>query len=449
MTPQQVPNPQQSYGGWVTDMANILSESTESQLNQQISALEAKNGTEIAIVTVAETQPSATPKQFATDLFNYWGIGKKGIANGVLFLISTGDRRVEIETGYGVEGILPDAKIGNIIDTKIIPQFKQRNFEQGIIDGSNALISILSKEEFDPSLGNNQVGSLNQKIALIISIFLALPGWLLRKKGAKNLAKPIPVKLGTTERLSIADINMAGFDANISLGNLLLIIALITVIAVALFPVSGDWATTIILSLIIGVCIGSVIWIFAKIISSVIGLSKTTKNRKFICEECTTEMQSVAQEEFIPLLRRPQQVASEIGSIEFLGYKCPKCYSGNHTLKDYYLRAYVSNSSKFKICPNCEELTSVLISDEITIPPTYVNSGIRTLTYHCYCCNNKTNINKTLPRKQRVIVTGGSYGGGYSGGDYEGGYGGGGGFDGGGGGFGGGDSGGGGAGGSW
>ena len=147
LTVQEVPNPRQVNGGWVTDMANILQPETESQLNQIIDQLEAKNGAEIAVVTVPETAPAASPKAFTTELFNYWGIGKKGEDNGVLFLISVKDRRVEIETGYGVEGILPDAKVGNIIDTQIIPQFKQKDFDGGALAGTRAIVVIL-----EPSL---------------------------------------------------------------------------------------------------------------------------------------------------------------------------------------------------------------------------------------------------------------------------------------------------------
>ena len=99
LTVQEVPNPRQVYGGWVTDMAEILTDSTETQLNQIIEQLEAKNGTELAVVTVPETAPAGSPKEFTIELFNYWGIGKKEKDNGVLFLISVGDRRVEIETG--------------------------------------------------------------------------------------------------------------------------------------------------------------------------------------------------------------------------------------------------------------------------------------------------------------------------------------------------------------
>jgi uncharacterized protein len=139
---QDVPNPRQTNGTWVTDMAGILDEPTEAQLNSVISQLEHQNGTEIAVVTVPETAPAASPKEFTTKLFNYWGIGKKGKDNGRYF-DSKRDRRVEIETGYGVEAILPDAKVGNIISTQITPRFKQGDFKGGTLAGTKALVVAL------------------------------------------------------------------------------------------------------------------------------------------------------------------------------------------------------------------------------------------------------------------------------------------------------------------
>ncbi|MGD1703181.1 TPM domain-containing protein [Dapis sp. BLCC M229] len=168
LTVQQVSNPRQHYHGWVTDMAEILSQSTENQLNQMISDLEAKNGSEIAVVTVPETQPAATPKAFATKLFNYWGIGKKGQDNGVLFLVSVGDRRVEIETGKGIQQTLPNAKVSNIIDTKIIPEFKSGNFENGVVAGTKELVTSLKTEK--SQLSKTSIAGIF--MGIFISIFL-------------------------------------------------------------------------------------------------------------------------------------------------------------------------------------------------------------------------------------------------------------------------------------
>lgn len=89
-------------------------------------------------MTVPDVAPSL-PKAFTTELFNAWEIGKKGKDNGVLVMVSKGDRRVEIETGYGIEAILPDARVGKIIRTEMIPAFKQEDYEAGIVNGTLAV----------------------------------------------------------------------------------------------------------------------------------------------------------------------------------------------------------------------------------------------------------------------------------------------------------------------
>lgn len=164
LTVQEVPNPRQANSGWVTDMANILSPSIEAQLNQMVAELEAKNGVELAIVTVARTTPEHSPKEFATELFNYWGIGKKGQDNGVLLLISQGDRRVEIETGYGVEAILPDAKVGRIISEEITPKFKQGNFDGGTLAGTQSLVKALDIAPPPANLASTSAQALIQPV---------------------------------------------------------------------------------------------------------------------------------------------------------------------------------------------------------------------------------------------------------------------------------------------
>lgn len=149
---ESVPNPRDN-DGWVTDMADMLSPSQEAELNEIISTLEAREGHEIAVVTVTETEPAATPKAFATELFNTWGIGKEEADNGILFLVSKGDRRTEIEVGYGLEATLPDAKVGEILRSRVTPEFKQGNFDVGILNGTEALTTVLNGDTLTPLAG--------------------------------------------------------------------------------------------------------------------------------------------------------------------------------------------------------------------------------------------------------------------------------------------------------
>ena len=197
LTVEEVPNPLQEDGDWVTDMADILNNKTETELNTLISQLEAENGAEIAVVTVPQTSPSATPKDFTTELFNHWGIGKADEDNGILFLVSTGDRRVEIETGYGIEPILPDAKVGNIIDTKITPQFKQGNYDNGTIAGTQALVNALQNKtsttssresnSTETSQSDNFFGSI--PFFGLIAVLAVITGLLFKRKHRSRSAE--------------------------------------------------------------------------------------------------------------------------------------------------------------------------------------------------------------------------------------------------------------------
>jgi uncharacterized protein len=134
----QIPNPRKTDGGWVVDMAGVLSAEQKARLNRLISALERETGAEVAVVILRRAQ-GATPKEYATELFNKWGVGKRDADNGVLMLVALGDRRVEIETGYGMEAIIPDAVAGEILDTAVVPRFRKGDIAGGVIAGVEAI----------------------------------------------------------------------------------------------------------------------------------------------------------------------------------------------------------------------------------------------------------------------------------------------------------------------
>jgi uncharacterized protein len=173
---RDVPNPRQSNGGWVSDMAGILRQDTETRINGMIDALARQDGSEMVVVTVPDTSSSSSPKAFATELFNTFKIGRKGIDNGVLMLISKGDRRVEIETGYGMEERLPDARVGAIISTAMLPRFKQGDFDNGTLAGVGEVVGSLN-----PDVGKNLPAADKQEDSLsgwsfyiIATLFFAL-----------------------------------------------------------------------------------------------------------------------------------------------------------------------------------------------------------------------------------------------------------------------------------
>jgi len=353
-----------------------------------ITQLEAKNGSEIAVVTVPETAPSASPKAFATSLFNHWGIGKKEQDNGVLFLISKGDRRVEIETGYGVEAILPDAQVGQIIDNHILPNFKTENFDQGATIGTQLLVRQLNSDTSIPLPPSGQpipdlpdIAQDNPDyswIAWVLGLGGLVGGMgflMLRKKGVILS----PGKRSRVSREQYSD------DLN----------------------------------------------------------GQTPR-----CAHCKKNLNKVDSKTLSTHLIGTEKIAQKLGSVKFVGWQCPtSCQEG--IAKDIHVRAYIWNPISFRECPECQEFT-VKHSSETLEEATVGQYGRNWINESCECCDyHKAYEAKTrlkIERSHQGSTSSGSssYGGYIGGGGFSGGS-----SGGGGGGFGGGSSGGGGAGGGW
>jgi len=131
---------------FVSDYANIIDDETEAKLNALLKELKDKTTAEVAVLTVKSTKPF--------DIFEYgmkvtdqWGIrGSRLKDNGLLFLVASEDRQLHIFTGYGLEGILPDGKLGEIRDRYIIPAFRESNYSEGIYKGTWVIASIIAKD---------------------------------------------------------------------------------------------------------------------------------------------------------------------------------------------------------------------------------------------------------------------------------------------------------------
>ncbi len=135
---ERIPNPRQTDGGWVVDAAGVLDAAQRARLNRQIDDLERDTGAEIAVV-ILRRAVDATPKEYATELLNRWGVGKRDADNGALMLVALEERRIEIEVGYGLEPILTDAAVGEILDREVVPRFRAGNIADGISAGVQAL----------------------------------------------------------------------------------------------------------------------------------------------------------------------------------------------------------------------------------------------------------------------------------------------------------------------
>jgi uncharacterized protein len=129
----------------VNDFANVINETYEAGLNSLIGELERKTTAEIAVVTVDSIAPY-DEKEYARLLFDNWKPGKKGKDNGVLVLLAIQERRWRIETGYGIEGILPDGLCGEIGRNYMVPYFKTGDYGAGLYQGVQAIAAVIARD---------------------------------------------------------------------------------------------------------------------------------------------------------------------------------------------------------------------------------------------------------------------------------------------------------------
>ena len=133
----------------VTDLTNTLTAEQRQTLEQQLAAFEARHGSQIAVLIVPTTEPEAI-EQYGIRVAENWKLGRKGIDDGVLFLVALADRALRIEVGYGLEGAIPDAVAKRVIAEIVVPYFKQGDYYGGIRAGVDRLIRIVEGEPLPP-----------------------------------------------------------------------------------------------------------------------------------------------------------------------------------------------------------------------------------------------------------------------------------------------------------
>ncbi|EKD33964.1 MAG: hypothetical protein ACD_75C02524G0008, partial [uncultured bacterium] len=129
----------------VNDYARILSGATVQQLESVLATLEREESTQLAVLTINSLE-GENLEEFSLQVAERWRLGQKGRDNGALLLIAKNERKLRIEVGYGLEGALTDLTSGRIIRDIITPQFRNGNFDQGVIDGVRAMIGAVRGE---------------------------------------------------------------------------------------------------------------------------------------------------------------------------------------------------------------------------------------------------------------------------------------------------------------
>ncbi len=136
--------------GRVNDHAGLLSPEAKESLESKLKDFEARTGHQVAVLTL-DSLEGAPLEDFTLKVARTWELGRQGQNDGVLFLISRDDRKLRIEVGHGLEGSLPDALAGRIIQFEVVPRFRSGDFAGGIAAGADAIIASIDGAYAPPS----------------------------------------------------------------------------------------------------------------------------------------------------------------------------------------------------------------------------------------------------------------------------------------------------------
>jgi uncharacterized protein len=185
--------------GRVVDEAGMLDASQRERLTLVLADYEAKTGSQIAVLLVKSTEPEAI-EQYSIRVTDAWKLGRKGVDDGVLLLVARDNpkalRRLRIEAGRGVQGVLTDAQSKRILQDVIAPHFRNNNYYDGLVAGVGAIATLLNQEKFPAPPQRTNAPQRAQdtglgdllSVAMPLIFFIAIASMLFARRRGRYLS---------------------------------------------------------------------------------------------------------------------------------------------------------------------------------------------------------------------------------------------------------------------
>ncbi len=137
--------PVPALGSPVVDTTGTLDAATRQALEAQALALQQRKGSQLQVLMVATTQPEDIAA-YSQRVYDQWKLGRSDVGDGVLVVVAKDDRRARIQTGYGLEGAIPDATAERVIQEYLVPKFRAGDFGGGLVDATAVLVRLVDGE---------------------------------------------------------------------------------------------------------------------------------------------------------------------------------------------------------------------------------------------------------------------------------------------------------------
>ncbi len=397
----------------ISDNAALFSANEIAKIEQLIDSIDEKSKCEIALVTV-NNLGGKDIFSVSQEIFDKWGIGKKGLDSGVLIVISIEDREFRTHTGYGVEGDLPDGLLLKMQEQIAIPHIKKGDYYTGILYYIAEIGAILENSDLAEKYISNIPEKKENKL-IVFLIFLA-GGLSTIFFSTKNAIRGYKEYLSLKKKkysyseildLSTGKINTARYTASLfflTLGFLVLGI-----------PFSDSKNLSIIFDFSMLAFVSLLLFFVFSIVrvSAVKGsIVKRWRNDPRKCDKCDGQMTKLNEKMDNDLLSLNQSKEENIRSLDYDVWLCKNC--NNKTIEKYRGRMY----HLYSTCSKCKSLSLKRTGSKVIVHPTYDSTGTRENYSTCVICGFKKTETSTIPRYERSTTgsSGGFSGSGGSGG---------------------------------
>ena len=450
-TVETVPNTKLINNSYVSNPDNLISEATATQINQLLTTLEQQTTSQGAVV-ILNSIGEETDFNFAQDLFKKWGVGKANKDNGLLILFIKDQRKIRLHTGLGLEGILPDAICKRIETQKMVPHFKEGNFDQGILAGVEEINKILTDPKYAEEIKDDKppASDVSDQAAIY---FLVGVAWLVigmiiyfvkRKSGfyhSPQTSHDVPTaKISQTQWwlwhyvlpliglffLTVTTDWMTGLAATYGYAALLGLFKYERTTKEAntwlekkeyhaVHNFLNDQKAGTIARAVIFPLPFIFVWRHLK---GKIESIRTTPRDCANCGKKSVRLDEVADDEY---LSKESQFEEQLKSIDYDVWKCRGC-------GELSMEAYISEKTEYSECPKCKTHAFYTVSSTTKVLATTSHSGVMKVMKSCKFCNHSRVTTESIPRievssssdssssSSSSSDSGGSYGGGDSGG---------------------------------
>lgn len=451
-TIESIPNQKLINNSYVSNPDNILNQATTAQIDSMLSSLEKKTSAQVAVVAV-NSIGDADVFEFAQKLFDKWGIGRSGNDNGLLILLVEDNHTIRFHTGYGLEGMLPDAICKRIQREYMLPHFRNADYNSGMLAGIEQVQKILSDPSYAEELKKAENAEVSDYTGFIIflSIFVApvlLIIFLVKAGNGRFADSKKPSYTPYPEMRPKRFVWLAEFAG----------VPILLVILFGLYD-SKDAATLCVITLYLYYMAtvshkllrtnkvikrfmaeenyyeittflksSQTYWFFMGLLFPLpfmfyffyhLARKRIFRNHPRKCKLCQAPMHKLSETEDDQYLTQAQQMEETLKSVNYDVWKCEACQATEEWI-------YPNQWSKYKECPYCKTHASYLASRNTVVSPTYSSSGSGEEVHTCKFCGKSKKTTYSIPMLTRSSPgsssssggssRGGSWGGGRSGG---------------------------------